>query len=44
MKKIEFKGQKLTQNLKKKGDISGQNEQARAELKKKKKDFLGQKL
>ena len=29
---------------KKKGDISGQNKQAGAELKKKNKDFVGQKL
>ena len=41
--KIEFKGQKLT-NSQKKRDISGQNKQAGAELKKKNKDFLGQKL
>ena len=43
MKKIEFKGQKLTNSQKKK-DISGQKKQAGAELKKKKKDFLGQKF
>ena len=38
VKKIEFKGQKLTNSQKKK-DISGQKKQAGAELKKKKKNF-----
>ena len=40
MKKIEFKGQKLTQNLKIKGHFQPKKE-AGAELKNKKRTFLG---
>ena len=44
MNKIKFSGKKLTNFQKKKRDIFGQNKQAWAELKKKKKRFFGPKI